>query len=370
MILLLGCTLLTEQDRIDRLGVDEPETASLELSGQLSVPQSRVWEVPDSVATVGLVRFSFGGTDESEFVTIGEPLAVGEVEDLALGASRPYRLDVPLVPPDEDFVDWDGSEIERGATYMIGSWFDDGDGLPGDGDVFLGAAIDQYLIYPAGEFSTDLFPDGEAWYFVSFEVVDGRSQLRDVYTVEDDFLVYDHDANMLPHVGEAQGQSFIVEPDSPDAARVTLFDSDLIGSVWVDGDDPPWKPTHGEATVGADGRATIAPLGRPEDEQLRTDVGGEDTRASGVRAVAYMAVAYDDANGNGVFDTDRGALETVYATSYTTDAGARLLVYYEAIGFESAFLVPYGFDFGWNLVAPDDGVQEWGNPIVLDDQGL
>ncbi|MCP4915786.1 MAG: hypothetical protein GY913_02590 [Proteobacteria bacterium] len=375
-LLIAGCTLVTRDEYTERMSGVSPSdsgtdgTVGMELSGSLSVPTDRFLDQGGLPVSVALHRFTFVTGDDG-FVEIGEVFgSVDTVEDLALGASRPYQLDVPTLPVDEHYFDWGVSGVSHGAAYMLGAWFDaDSDGEVGEGERLVGGASDVLLVHVIGA-TEELFADGDGWYLVTLDTGSASGEIfSDVFFLDDSYLVYDLEANLLPNhrVGSSlSGQTYQFEGD----VRAVLFDLELVQSVWFQGDEPPHDPFfHGAEVHG--GNFELAPMGVPRPEHLRSIANGQDYTVAGVKVAQFVGFAYRDDDGDETLDLES---EQVLATSLTAGDQSTGLVYYEAAGLQAAFLGSQGLDLGWQLFKTEGedggGITPWSEGMLLGTDGL
>ena len=374
--LITGCALITQSQYDDRMSGVSPGDSGvvdgIEVTGGLTVPSDRFMDAGIDNVRVGLHRFEFTTGDDGFIVMHDVYGTVATVDELVLGASRPYQFVVPEEPPEDHYFDWDLDEVGTGAAYMIGAWSDDDDdGVVDEGERLIGGG-GEILLANVRDVSADSeFTDGDGWYRLTLIIGDGESgNFSDVFHVADPLVDIDLEANLLPNkrVADAlEGQTYQYDGD----IRASLFDLEQVQQVWFDQEDPVGDPFLQDAEVHG-GNFSFDPLGAPRPEHIRHEAFGQDFEPAGVAVAQFVAFAYDDANHNGAYDLNT---EEVKATSFTAGDQSRALAYYEATGLQAAFLMGQGIEMGWLMFGigggPGDGqVLPWDDGILLGDEGF
>jgi hypothetical protein len=379
---LSACALITQAEYDERTGaVQTPddtgdsgqELPTIEVSGSLSVPDDRDVDRTPSGANVGLVsaRFIPAAGDGEEFIEIGALLASGTVDDLSPGTARPYRFDLPALPPEDDLYAYEPA-WKLGAPYFLGAWTDtDGDGEPeGDRDLIVGANVDQLLIYVQEVTEGGVF-DGPGWYLVSFDPQ--TDKLEDVYPIVEDYFVYDLSGNLLPNrngnkrlagylVGGLEGHE--VNP------RVSFFDLSLLLPA-SEGEELDRDPYLTDTDLGTEGGFSFPDgIGVPSLEQTVDHTSEGSLKPYGVQVASYIAIAYEDLDDDGQLDLGSGtSSDRALGTSAQAGADSCFVTYYQPTSFKAAFMLSYGVDAGWNRFSFDDSGQgiAWDTIMLLDD---
>ena len=368
LLLLPACVTISNEDYQERISWNaEPEDTSdssgegmLSLTGNVSIPENVL--LPADSAQVALVNVLIDLADGSVF---GDVVGETTVESLEIGQERPYSLKVPLVPEDEHFSAFPNTDL---AVFVLGAYVDEGDGSPGEGDVFVGANVERYLAYARNITSdTDGFSEGEGWYLMRFGDDDRPA---DILPIEDAFVVYDMEGNLLLNRLGEQPFSGVVIPDSTPNPMVALIHLGAIQDL-VAGEDVV-TPTLGAVEVQdiAQQHAWRYPdgIGRPPAgiPSPLFDWDGTEVDYSGaeVEFAYYVGVAFDDADGNGMW-TFAGDVEYPYAESLSAPT-PHLLIWFQPTGFAAASVVEDGYPMGWSMVeAGTNKVRPWSTPMAL-----
>ena len=377
LMLLSACALITQAEYDERMGTTESPGDSadsgtggdeLELIGELEVGADRDPVLLPEEGLVGVVPFRVLPSEEGDTIEVGDPIAVGPVEDLVLGHSRGFKLSLPAVPAEEHFYELPNA-FEDGSTFLLGAWEDrNGDELPDDKDMILGANVERVLVYVRGEEPGELWPEGEGWYLVTLAPEGGVTDVD----LQEDYVAYDLQANLMPNGNSRTPVIGKLEDGVGDheAPRVCFFDWEVLRDFEA-GEDFSRPPVLLDKELSSTGTFEFADgLGVPPPENLVSETRDGDYGPFGIELASFLAIAYNDDNLNGEFDLKLVGGDRILGSSAQAGQDSSFVTYYRATGFQAAFLL-VDVDAGWNRFhfALTGGATptDWDQPFVLDD---
>ena len=381
LLLLSACALISKDDydwrtnlgSADDSGGDSGEgPAGIEASGSLDIRTDCAPREPLDQVVVAVLQFELrlDAADDEPFVEIFELVDSTLVDDVDVGTARPYKLQLPALPPEDHHYEIEGV---TGATYMVVAFVDeDGDGVPTTEDTLIGANSEDLLVYIV-EGTNDELSEEPGWYLISVPMTGEGSGIQDIYPVDEDFFVWDVESNLVPSKNAAEALSGKVQADLPDgASMVTFWNFEFIEELFK-GEATSRTPSYGAASVGSEGRFEFSPLGFPDRELLSTTgPEGGDYGQVGLMTGLFLGLAWQD-DGDEILNyrTD----ERPYAYSSAAGADSVAFIWYEPIGFEAAFLLSDDVTAGWNAMGvygdKEGEILPWSEAhLVLDDQGI
>ena len=367
LFLLPACVTISNEDYQERIAWNvEPEDTSdssgdpvLSLTGNVAIPEGVV--LPSEEATVALVNVVI---QLGEGTTFRDVVGETTVESLAIGQERPYSMEVPFAPEDDHYSEFPAADL---ALYVLGAYVDEGDGSPGEDDLFVGANPERYLAYARNITSATDFDEGEGWYLMHFG---DDNKPTDILPIQDAFVVYDMEGNLLLNRNAEQSFTGIVLADSPAAPMAALVHLGAIQDV-VAGEQvvtPTLGAVHMQVVGQQNGWRYEDGIGRPPagipSALFDWDGTVVDYSYAEVEFAYYVGMAFDDADGNEQW-TFAGDVEWPYATSLNAPT-PQMLVWFQPTGFAAAGVVAEGFPMGWSLIdAETSAVRPWSTPMAL-----
>jgi len=374
LLLLSACALITKDDYDARVGVASDDTAgadAIAVSGTLDVLNDRVSRSTLAEVEVGILRYEFNfGADQGEpFVFMKDMLTSTTLTDAGIGTSRPFQLELPALPPEEHHYDIEGLTA---TTYMLVAFVDtNGNGEPETEDILVGANVQDLLVYIVDGSNAEI-DEEPGWYLIAVPSFEGGG-ITDVYPVDEDFFVWNLESTLLPGKQALEPLAGKVEAERPDGTSfVTLWNLEFIEELF-EGKATERTPTFGACEVGGDGRFELSPLGIPERALLSTiGVDGADYSTVGLSTAIFVGLAWQD-DGDGELEYRKDERPYAYSTASGKDSIA--LIWYEPIGFESAFMSEFGVEPGWSVmgvIGDEEGkILPWTEVhLVLGDEGI